>query len=886
MGIGLNCRKILLTLALIKVASSAFAQIYVSPKVCVAKDPGTAPPTGTPPATPPPTEMQCDIPTYFFDMNLSPATSWRWDVNGKQIASERRAQHYFTSPGTYNVTLTRMGGSGPSSSSTTVTVGTFPTQPQFNKKNSTDTTVCDGSTITLNPYKGALGGGNYDFLWFPGGETTPTIDVDKSGCYSVEVFDKVTKCSRTAKINVKFCLQDPESAGGSEKWYFGNGAVLDFSLTTTPVVDDPLDHEGPVVPEEPETEDPVYSPLPSTQTHPMNVEQGVGMVYGPDGSLKFYSDGRTVYAGEDDSVIGSITGSSTINTSPSTSQGVAIIPKSSCNECPHHQYYLFTVNPDTKLLSYSVLDMRYNGKKGALTEINVPVMYPVTDRITAIQNSSQDGFVIAAHEEGSDLFTLINVDSTGLRFVNSNVGTVQNTPELRKGYFVLEDGKTKAAQGLVEGGKNYIELYDVDLANLTLSNPVKIDLGIPAPPEVYGVAFAPNGNILYATISGSGSEPSYLIQISLLDPTPAAIQASVKIIHQSTSDTYGAIQTGPVTSPGAKYMYVAVKGKPTILYIQRPDQIGDAAAIGFNPNIGTDLAGNSQLGFPTVTAANQIQEGQALTATFKGDCFKSPTILSTQGACDPLRNKIVWEFEDGTTQEGKEVSYTFPKVGENKFKIRITIYNQSPLQKVIKSQIINKALETECKEKIIDASINILPAPNYTLPDEAYVCVLEGAKYIAKPAIVKLEKDEIISEYLWKTPVGTTLGRNAELEIRAPGTFKVDVTNNFDCMVPDEILIKEGCEPRVFVPDAFTPNDDGINDNLEIKRAWITDYELKVFNRWGEVIFSTDTDYKWDGKVKGRVFAPMVYPYIIYYKSTYFPERGVLTKKGAVTVLN
>jgi gliding motility-associated-like protein len=880
MGIGLKCRKILLTLALIKVASSAFAQIYVSPKVCVSDI--TMDPQGTP--------QGCEEPTYFFDKKLS-SVSWVWSFgDGGTNTVERNPKYLYKAPGDYTLSLTRTDISGAISTETQpIKVGTYPQQPQFNKKNSADTTVCDKNGIKLDPYKGLGGGGNnVSYLWFPNGETTPTIDVDTSGCYSVEVIDNATKCSRTAKITVKFCLQDSPAGGGTEKWYFGDGAVLDFAFDQDTLAIDTLSHSGPIL-DDPQTENPTYSPRPSTQTHPMSAEEGVAMVYGPDGSLKFYSDGKKVYAGEDDSVIPAIAGSNDINPGQSTSQGVVIVPKSSCNECPHHQYYLFTVDQTTKILSYSILDMRYNGKKGALTEINVPVMYPVTDRITAFQNTSQTGFVIVAHEADSDLFRMINVDSTGLNFVDTKIGTPQNTTASKRGYLVIEDGKTKAAQGLVEGGKNYVEIYDVDPTNMTLSNPMKIDLGIPAPPEVYGVGFAPNGDILYVTVSGSGSDPSYLIQLPLLLGSKAAIEAGKQIIDTAPpgGNIYGAVQMGPVNGgEGERYVYIALRNQKKVLYLQNPDVVGNAAVVGFSNSNGVALAGTSKLGFPTVTAATPVQDGQGVSATYSGNCFKAPTVLHTDGACDPLRNKITWEFEDGTTKEGKDVSYTFPKTGWNKIKIIIEIFNPSPLQNVIKSQIINKALETQCSVKTIIDSVYILPAPNYTLADEAYVCVLEGATYNATP-VVKLEKGETIDHYLWMTSVGTTLGTQPVLPIKAPGLFKVELTNNFDCMVPDSILIKEGCEPRIFVPDAFTPNNDLYNDNLDVYYKWITDYELKVFNRWGELIFSSDKpDIKWDGKVKGKIFAPMVYPYIIYYKSTYFPQRGVLTKKGAVTVLN
>ena len=88
------------------------------------------------------------------------------------------------------------------------------------------------------------------------------------------------------------------------------------------------------------------------------------------------------------------------------------------------------------------------------------------------------------------------------------------------------------------------------------------------------------------------------------------------------------------------------------------------------------------------------------------------------------------------------------------------------------------------------------------------------------------------------------------------------------------------------VPEAFTPNNDGVNDVLEVFPAYVTDYELRVYNRWGEVIFVTDNpEQKWDGSYKGEVYPPMLYPYVIIYKSESFPERGKLVKRGSVLLV-
>lgn len=60
----------------------------------------------------------------------------------------------------------------------------------------------------------------------------------------------------------------------------------------------------------------------------------------------------------------------------------------------------------------------------------------------------------------------------------------------------------------------------------------------------------------------------------------------------------------------------------------------------------------------------------------------------------------------------------------------------------------------------------------------------------------------------------------------------------------------------IFVPSAFSPNEDGINDTFEVKVSMYKSFKMSVLNRWGEVIFhSNDITKGWDGMFKGRIAA-------------------------------
>lgn len=74
---------------------------------------------------------------------------------------------------------------------------------------------------------------------------------------------------------------------------------------------------------------------------------------------------------------------------------------------------------------------------------------------------------------------------------------------------------------------------------------------------------------------------------------------------------------------------------------------------------------------------------------------------------------------------------------------------------------------------------------------------------------------------------------------------------------------------RAFIsrPQAFTPNGDGLNDQLEFSGTYIQDFELRVFNKWGELMFISDSmDAGWNGTYRGKIVPSGSYAYIVKLK--------------------
>lgn len=114
-------------------------------------------------------------------------------------------------------------------------------------------------------------------------------------------------------------------------------------------------------------------------------------------------------------------------------------------------------------------------------------------------------------------------------------------------------------------------------------------------------------------------------------------------------------------------------------------------------------------------------------------------------------------------------------------------------------------------------------------------------------------------------------------------TAQLNVSSEFGCEDSYERLIIVEEDHRVYVPNSFSPNNDGVNDLFEVKGSTIASYgfSMRIFDRSGNVIFeSFDINIGWDGTGKnGVLLRPDVYVYMISYNSgdKFFEKNGSLT---------
>jgi gliding motility-associated-like protein len=141
--------------------------------------------------------------------------------------------------------------------------------------------------------------------------------------------------------------------------------------------------------------------------------------------------------------------------------------------------------------------------------------------------------------------------------------------------------------------------------------------------------------------------------------------------------------------------------------------------------------------------------------------------------------------------------------------------------------------------------------------------------------------------YLW-SPAATLTCANCPSPLAFPQTatlYTVFGTQNGCPGRPDSVLVLIN-QVDLVLPNAFTPNGDGLNDVFRVTNDVLYPvFELVIFNRWGEVIYrSDDIRSGWDGTFRGKEQESGVYIWLIRFRKG--SETGEeVTLKGNVTLL-
>ncbi|WP_028979954.1 T9SS C-terminal target domain-containing protein [Sporocytophaga myxococcoides] len=200
--------------------------------------------------------------------------------------------------------------------------------------------------------------------------------------------------------------------------------------------------------------------------------------------------------------------------------------------------------------------------------------------------------------------------------------------------------------------------------------------------------------------------------------------------------------------------------------------------------------------------------------------------------------------------------------------------NNSPLLSVSEPGLYSVTASLGACSGTAQALVNINPLPIGALPDKIKHCFETGKDLELNAGMGK--------SYLWD-PSGET---TQKILVTMPGTYSVEITNEFNCLGMDKVEVDAVCPPRLFISNSFSPNADAVNDLYDVFGAHIGKFRMLIFNRWGEVIFESNDRYVfWDGIYKGEPMVEGVYPWTIIYEGDSEEYKGPYTMTGSVTVV-
>ncbi len=225
-------------------------------------------------------------------------------------------------------------------------------------------------------------------------------------------------------------------------------------------------------------------------------------------------------------------------------------------------------------------------------------------------------------------------------------------------------------------------------------------------------------------------------------------------------------------------------------------------------------------------APDSICAGQAITLHH---VMKGPTLSS-----------LHWDFGDGNTLSSRQemLQHAYTLSGARALTL--------------------KAVFRACPESIFTDSVFVSDLPRVYLGADTSFCLFAAPIYIKNTAPNPQEP----VHYLWST--GDT---TETISIKYPGTYSLQVRSGLlSCSTTEAVNITKNC--YLDIPNAFTPNDDGINDFFfprQLLSDDISRFRMQIHNRWGQILFESNAlnGRGWDGRFHGQIQPQGVYIYSI-----------------------
>lgn len=317
--------------------------------------------------------------------------------------------------------------------------------------------------------------------------------------------------------------------------------------------------------------------------------------------------------------------------------------------------------------------------------------------------------------------------------------------------------------------------------------------------------------------------------------------------------------------------------------------------VSWNWNFGDALSSSSQNiehvyasdGFYPVSLITTTDKGCKDTVTHQVEIFPLPVVAFTADAtegCQPFRV----QFQELCSIPAP---YTIAQYEWNLGEGTGPVHTQNPMTTYYNDTLgdleignYTVSLQATSGNGCVTADTTVNYITEYPKPDALFAAD-PWVTDVLNPNIDFTDLSSVnVTEWYWDFGDGNSAtDKNPTNRFPDVGEYLVTqyVTTEFGCM--DTISATVKLEPifTFYIPNAFTPDADGINEEFYGDGEGFVSYSMYIYDRWGELIFeSNDKDYKWDGSYKGKQVQEGVYVYYFYvvdWKNDDHEYRGHVT---------
>ncbi len=283
----------------------------------------------------------------------------------------------------------------------------------------------------------------------------------------------------------------------------------------------------------------------------------------------------------------------------------------------------------------------------------------------------------------------------------------------------------------------------------------------------------------------------------------------------------------------------------------------------FGTNEGSSIAQNPSYTFNTYDVNHSV----SLAVTSDQGCIDTVTqnvnllpivdfnvLLDGMSGCAPLEIEFdnqstatgnadiinyTWNFGDGTNSFNEDPTHIFEEEGQ--YPVSLTVSTSTDCQFVNDTSILINVFPVPSAGFAVDPPITSIVDPQVNFTDESWGATL-------------WEYDFSNGDY-YNDPSFTHT-------FQEPGDYEIIqyVFNEYGCSDTAMRAVKVQDDLILYVPNTFTPNNSGLNDYFTWEVSGFNSFEMRIFNRWGEEIYTTnDPDGSWDGNYMGTTVRDGVY---------------------------